>query len=96
MNRKMVFKTVGLMLMAEAALLLLPTIVALIYRESSALWLSISAAVALVLGWGLNRFIRPESDVIYAREGFITVAMTWLRLSAVGALPFFLSREIPS
>ena len=95
MNRKMVFKTVGLMLMAEAVLLLLPTAVALIYREGCAWTLLASAAIALCVG-GLLRRIRAESDVIYAREGFVTVAMAWLALSAVGALPFFLSREIPS
>ena len=96
MNRKMVFNTVGLMLMAEAVLLLLPTAVALLYREGCAGYLAASAAIALGLGWSLRRINRPDSDVIYAREGFITVAMTWLMLSAVGALPFFLSREIPS
>ena len=95
MNRKMVFKTVGLMLIAEAALLLLPTAVALLYRESCAWTLLAAAAIALAAGWLLRR-IRTDSEVIYAREGFVTVAMTWLALSAVGALPFFLSREIPS
>ena len=95
MNRRMVFKTVGLMLIAEAALLLLPTAVALIYRESCAGTLLASAGLALAVGGALRR-IRTDSDVIYAREGFVTVAMTWLALSAVGALPFFLSGEIPS
>ena len=33
MNRKMVFNTVGMLLEVEAGLMLLPTIVALIYRE---------------------------------------------------------------
>ncbi len=96
MNRKMVFKTVGTMLMAEAALLLLPTAVALIYREKCALYLALAAVVALVGGGALNRFCKPDSDLIYAREGFVTVALTWLAWSAVGALPFFLAREIPS
>ena len=96
MNRKMVFNMVGLMLKAEAVLLLLPTAVALLYGERCAGPLAASAGVALAAGFLLRRFCRPESSVIYAREGFVTVAMTWLVLSAVGALPFFLSREIPS
>ena len=96
MNRKMVFSTVGLMLKAEAVLLLLPIVVALLYGESCAAPLAISAGVALVAGFLLQRLCRPTSQVIYAREGFVTVAMTWLALSAVGALPFFLSGEIPS
>ena len=96
MNRKMVFNTVGMMLVAEAALLLLPTAVALIYGESCAWALTVSALVALVAGLLLRRLFRPENRLIYAREGFVTVAMAWLLLSAAGALPFLLSGEIPS
>ena len=96
MNRKMVFNTVGMMLVAEAALLLLPTAVALIYGETCAWALAASAGIALVAGLLLRLLLRPESRLIYAREGFVTVAMAWLLLSAVGALPFFLSGEIPS
>ena len=55
MNRKKVFNTVGLMLEAEAALLLLPLLVALIYRERCVWSLAASAAIALALGWGLRR-----------------------------------------
>ena len=96
MNRKKVFNTVGLMLEAEAALLLLPLLVALIYRERCVWSLAASAAIALALGWVLRRFCKPDNHLIYAREGFVSVAMTWLAMSAVGALPFFLSGEIPS
>lgn len=96
MNRKKVFSTVGLVLVAEAALLLLPLLVAVIYGEKCAWALAASAAVALAAGLLLRRFCRPDSHVIYAREGFVTVAMTWLALSAVGALPFFISGEIPN
>ena len=39
---------------------------------------------------------KPENRVIYAREGFAVVALSWLLLSAIGALPFYISREIPS
>ena len=84
------------MLEAEAALLLLPLLVALIYRERCVWSLAASAAIALALGWVLRRFCKPDNHLIYAREGFVSVAMTWLAMSAVGALPFFLSGEIPS
>ena len=96
MNRKMVFNTVGMMLVAEAALLLLPTAVALIYGETCAWALAASAGIALAAGLLLRLLFRPENRLIYAREGFVTVALAWLLLSAVGALPFFLSGEIPS
>ena len=96
MNRKKVFHTVGLMLLVESALLLLPAIAATIYNESCVWALLAASVIALLAGLLLRRFCRPDSHLIYAREGFITVAMTWLALSAVGALPFYLSGEIPS
>ena len=92
----MILNTVGLMLKVEAALLLLPAIAALIYGESCLWSILISAAISLAAGFALTLLSRPKSQVIYAREGFITVALAWVAVSAVGALPFYISREIPS
>jgi len=96
MNRKMVFSTVGLMLMVEAGLLLLPCAVALIYGEGCLMPTLASAVIGFIAGFLLRRLSKPESQVIYAREGFAIVALTWVAMSAVGALPFYLSGEIPS
>ncbi|MBP3651583.1 MAG: TrkH family potassium uptake protein [Clostridia bacterium] len=96
MNRKKIFNMVGLMLEAEAALMLLPTICAVIYNEKCVWSLLISAAIAFAAGFILRRICRTDNHVIYAREGFIMVSLTWLAMSAVGALPFFISGEIPS
>ncbi|MBR3849576.1 MAG: TrkH family potassium uptake protein, partial [Oscillospiraceae bacterium] len=96
MNRRMIFSTVGKMLCAEAAMLLLPALVGLYYRESCVQALLISAAIALVLGLLAVRIFRPGTNVIFAREGFCIVALAWIALSAVSALPFVLSGEIPS
>ncbi|MDO5323764.1 MAG: potassium transporter TrkG, partial [Clostridia bacterium] len=96
MNRRMILNTVGLMLKVEAALLLLPAIAALIYGESCLWSILISAAISLAAGFGLTLLSKPKTQVIYAREGFITVALAWVAVSAVGALPFYLAREIPS
>ena len=92
----MILNTVGLMLKVEAVLLLLPAIAALIYAESCLWSILISAAISLAAGFALTLLSRPKSQVIYAREGFITVALAWVAVSAVGALPFYISREIPS
>ena len=96
MNRKMVFNTVGMLLEVEAGLMLLPTIVALIYRESCATALVISAFIAFIVGYIFSHIGKTDNQVIYAREGFVTVAMSWLALSAAGALPFTISGEIPN
>ena len=96
MNRRMILKTLGLMLRVEAILLLLPCIVALIYGESCLWALLLSAAIAMAAGFLCKIIAKPKPNLIYAREGFVIVATSWLALSAIGALPFFLSKEIPS
>ena len=96
MNRLMVFNTIGRIIRAGAALLLLPAAVSLIYLEYNCLWgFLISAALAFVIGSILALVCRPKNQVIYAKEGLAIVAIVWLCMSAIGALPFVISGEIP-
>ena len=45
----------------------------------------------------LNFFTDSDSDRdFYKREGFVIVTLTWVVFSLLGALPFYLSGEIPS
>ncbi|MBR5222534.1 MAG: TrkH family potassium uptake protein, partial [Clostridia bacterium] len=96
MNRKMVFFTTGQIVLLEAALLLLPTLVSLFYKESCAKEFLISAVIAAAVGLLFLAVTHPKNRVIYAREGFLITTLSWLLLSAIGALPFYLSGEIPS
>lgn len=96
MNRRMVFYTVGQMIWVEALLLLLPAGVALYYRESCIWGILLTVLVALLAGGVFRILFRPKDQVIYAKEGFLTVALSWIALSAIGALPFVFSGEIPS
>lgn len=97
MNRRMVLYMVGSVIKIEALLMLLPLIVSLIYSEkASAVSFLISIAIALVIGFAMTLIVKPGSKVIYAKEGFVTVALSWLFLSLVGSLPFVISGEIPS
>ena len=38
----------------------------------------------------------PKNKEMYAKEGYVTVALSWILLSIFGALPFFLSGYIPN
>lgn len=96
MNRRMVFYMMGQMLKVCGALMVLPLIVSLIYSEKCAVDFLISIAVALGIGFPMAFFSRTEDRVIYAKEGFVIVALAWFALSVVGALPFVISGEIPS
>ena len=92
----MIFYTLGKLLVALSALLLLPIVVSLLYKEHCILSFLIAAAISLVAGLLLTFFCKPTSHVIYAREGFAIVSLVWLSMSVIGALPFVISGEIPS
>jgi len=95
MNRKMIFYTLGKMLKMEGILLLLPFLTGLIYRESVSIYYFIVAVLSYVLGH-LMAIHPPKNKTIYAREGFLIVALSWISLSIFGAIPFYISGEIPS
>lgn len=94
MNYKMIGYLLGVILLIEAALLLFPLIVALCYGESTLPYL-ITIAVLTVFSLFLV-LLKPKNRQIYAREGFVTVAISWILMSAFGALPFVISGAIPS
>lgn len=95
MNRRMIFNAVGMMLRVEAALLLLPAITSAIYRESEAFAFLSAAVLGYAIGILPKLLYKPKTHVIYAKEGFIIVAFSWIMLSLIGALPFIISGEIP-
>lgn len=96
MNRKMVFYIIGLIIEAEAALLLLPFFVSLLYRESAAWSYLITAGIAAVVGLLLILIFKTKNKVIFAKEGFVMVAFAWVAMSLIGAVPLTLTGELPS
>ena len=78
-----------------ALFMALPFIVGLIYRESSAFCFLYVIAGCLAVSLAGRRF-KPKSNVFYAKEGFVTVSLSWIILSLIGALPFYLSGEFPT
>lgn len=96
MNRRMVLYTIGQLIGVEAVILLLPLAVSVIYGEECYKTFLITIAVAAALSLLAIVSARPKNHVIYAKEGFATVALAWMFMSAIGALPFVISGEIPS
>ena len=79
MNYRMIKFIVGKMLLMEGVLLLIPAFVSLLYQESSGVYFLIVTAALLVLSLLLSR--KPEDTSIYAKEGFVVVALAWLLVS---------------
>lgn len=95
MNSSIIRYTLGQVLKIEAALLLLPCIISLIYRERFGIYYLIVAAICALLGFGMS-MIKPASFVFYLKEGCIITSLSWIFLSFFGCLPFYLTEEIPS
>ena len=97
MNRRMVFYLLGKILYIEAILMLLPLTCSFIYQELSTIKaFSITIILCLLFAVVLTKVSKPDDKTIFAKEGFVIVALTWVVMSLVGALPFTISGEIPS
>lgn len=70
-------------------------VVAVIYKEKAGFSLLAVALVCLLCGLILSRQ-KLKNKVMYAREGFVAVALCWIILSIFGAMPFVISGEVPS
>jgi trk system potassium uptake protein TrkH len=95
MNYSIISYVLGWIIRVEGLFLLLPVLVAVIYREASGKYFLICALASLLVGHLFARK-KPGKKSFYSREGYITVALGWIVMSLIGALPFWLSGEIPS
>ena len=95
MNYSIIIYIIGMILKIEAAFMLLPAVTALIYQETSGVAFLITIILCLAIGFPLTRK-KPTRKAFYTKEGFVTVALSWIVLSIMGAIPFVISRSIPN
>ena len=95
MNYSMIFFILGWIFNFEAAFMLLPGITAIIYQEKNGLAFLITMIICLAIGLPLTRK-KPQNKVFHAKEGAVTVALSWIVLSMAGAFPFVISGSIPN
>ena len=93
MNYRLISQILGRVLALEGLLMVIPLIVAMIYHES-VLPFVYTILIIAVISAVLMRF-RPVTRELYALEGFVVVSLAWIIMSALGALPFMFSGEIP-
>lgn len=96
MNFPVVVYIISWILKFEAAFLLLPCLTGLIYKEynEAAVYFGVALLcflTGLLLGWK-----KPTRKELYTREGFASVALSWLIMSLFGALPFVFTGDIPN
>lgn len=93
MNYRIIFYTLGWVMNIEALCMVLPLVCAIIYKESITTFL---VSLLLCLVFGILLTIRtPKNKTMYAKEGFIIVALSWIFISIFGSFPFMISGSIP-
>ncbi len=98
MNYRMLFRLSGQVLLLEAAFMLLPFVVSVYYHEPvSAIAFAQSVLITLIIGGILVFFLsKGAKPGFYAREGLVVTGICWIVMSAFGAIPFVLNKDIPS
>lgn len=92
MKNKLIYKYVGKVILAFSLLLIIPLILAFYFGDNIYTFL-IPIAVGLIIG-GLLSSIKVSNMSFYAKDGFIIVAISWIIISIIGALPFYVSNDI--
>ncbi len=95
MNLLMVLKSLGALLICEFLALTPSLLVAIYYKGEDIKAFLITMFIALALGT-LAFSVKPKSKHIFTRDGFAIVALGWILISIIGALPLYLSGAIPS
>ena len=96
MNKRLVLRLLGAILLIEALAMAPSLAISFLYGDGDALALLSSMALLAALGFPAWRFAHPREQNLRAREGFLVVALSWVLLSAFGALPFVISGLIPN
>lgn len=96
MNYRMIVRMLSITLRIVALLMLPALVIAMCCHENAAV-LAFAVTILLMLFISLaTNIFKPQKTTFYAREGFVITALVWIVLSAVGALPFYLSGSIKS
>lgn len=95
MHYKSIVYVLGYVLMITGAFMLLPVITGLIYGEFFCALIFLACAAGSALAGFLLTRLKARFTVFTVRDGYVSVALSWLTMSVVGALPFTISGEIP-
>ena len=95
MNYGTVCYILGCVLNIEAVAMLLPFLCATIFDDACKWIFLVCALICLTFGLPLV-LIKSKNRSMFAKEGFVAVALSWIVMSIFGALPFVFSGYIPN
>lgn len=94
-NRLLIFRVMGSLLLLEAVLLLLCTMVDLAYGDYSWSSFLLTTGISAAAGFLLRYLGRDANNSMSRRDGYVIVSSTWVLFSVIGMLPFMFSGWIP-
>lgn len=95
MNHAIIFKIIAWVIQLEGVCFLPPAITGILYRETADALIYSVLGVLCILAGRLLRLHNCKKNAFYAKEGFVAVALSWILMSAIGALPFVFTGDIP-
>ena len=96
MNYKMMGRFISQILFLEAFFMIPALLIGLGCQEFfAARAFGITIALILAVALVLYRLCKGAPSAFYAKDGLVCVGVSWIVLSLLGCLPFYLSREIP-
>ncbi len=95
-NTRMVFRTMGALLLIESVFMALALGVSLWYGEADSGVFLLSTIITLLAGIMGLLIGRGAESRMGEREGYVIVAMVWVVFSAFGLLPYYLSGQTPT
>ena len=97
MNYKMMGKFIGRILIVEAVFMVPAMLISLWEKEfASVIAFMWSLGALLVAAGGLLWLGRGSQKRFYAKEGLACVGLSWIAMSLLGCLPFYLSGVVPN
>ncbi len=95
-NKKMIFRVLGVLLFIESAMFLLCAAVSLCYGEQDYQYFLYTILLNTLVGGVLLICSRGAENRLTRRDGYCIVTFTWFLFTLFGMLPFYFSRGIPS
>ena len=90
MNKRKIVSFSGRIILIEAALMVLPLLVALYYGDGDAWVFAVTILAALIPGVLMAR-VRQSDRRLSSRDGYFIVAATWIIISLIGAMPLYMA-----
>lgn len=95
MNYVMIFRIMGFVIQLEGLFFLPSVITGFLYGEAADALVYLGLGVLCAVFGGLLRLRKSTNTTFYPKDGFVVVALTWIVISLIGALPFVLTGDIP-